>query len=182
MNIIMRNATVEDASNIAKVHCQSWQESYSGLIEQSYLEKDRYAARLQWHHKRICDVNHHYLVALVDDCIVGFCTAAPFTLHNNQCINEEQKARGLDFTDKGEIDGLYVLRAYQGMGIGKKLFSRAWCWLQEQHLCPFIVWTFKNNFKARSFYESQGGVLTKEIDVEVGGDMYREVAYQFAQV
>ena len=38
MNIIIRNATVEDIEEVASLHVNSWHETYDGIISQNYLD------------------------------------------------------------------------------------------------------------------------------------------------
>lgn len=40
--IEIRPATLADAEAIVRVHVTAWQESYKGIIEQSYLDKLSY--------------------------------------------------------------------------------------------------------------------------------------------
>ena len=37
-NIKIRNATLEDIESVAKLHVDSWRETYAGIISQDYLD------------------------------------------------------------------------------------------------------------------------------------------------
>ena len=42
-----------------------------------------------------------------------------------------------------------------------------------------IVWCFKDNTKARKFYEDLGGVVVEEKIVTIGNEQYEEVGYYY---
>lgn len=173
---LIREPFEEEIAGIAHVHWRTWQTSYLGIIKQSYLESRTFEYSLKvrtnvFHNKATLS-----LVALLHNQVVGFIDGAPLRLHENQSLSQEQKDKR---REKGEICALYLLREHQGKGLGGALFQTMKQRMGEKDLTPFIAWVLKDNRKARSFYENQGGVLVDAIFVTIGGDQYQEVAYQF---
>lgn len=175
-NYSIRKAKVVDVQNIAILHLESSYESYKDLIDQDYLRKRNYLKKIQEHKERIEKGKDLYLIAENQGKIIGFCSAAPLKFHPNQKFSAAQK---LKRHEKGEIDNLYVHSNYHKMGIGRKLFDTAKLWLEENQLIPFLVWVYKDNFKARTFYEHLGGKLVDEVLVSIGDKEYLEAAYKF---
>lgn len=120
----------------AYVHWKSWQETYPGLVDQTYLdsltlEKCRAIAR-QW--------PDNLLVAKDGDRVVGF---AGYGAHGDKTL-----------PDTGEVFAIYVLREYHGTGVGLELMQAA-----LEKLSPyrrFAVWVLKGNGRAIRFYEKCG--------------------------
>lgn len=112
MNVVYRKANLNDAYGIAYVSAYSWYETYDELLPKSYLE-DRINNINSSVEKTKSFIRNHpdYLVALVDDKIAGIC--------------EYEKSSDNKMLDYGRIGALYVLKKYQGYGIGKELFKRA---------------------------------------------------------
>ena len=138
MKYKIRPATAEDAYGIARVHSVAWHETYTGLIAEEFLKTrtvERSLSRMQNGWKNMS-------VAEADGEIVGFCGVSP--------------ARDEDLPGVGEVQGLYVLRAYQKVGIGKALLADGVQRLQGQGFSEICLWVLDTNENARRFYESQG--------------------------
>jgi ribosomal protein S18 acetylase RimI-like enzyme len=173
----VRKAILKDALDIANVHLKCWQETYSALLGQSFLNKRTCVYYLEKYEQRLKNEKRLCLIALSQGKIIGFCTAAPLEFHNNQSFSSTQLEELRN--NKGEIDNLYLLKKFQGIGVGRMLLAKASLWLEMNHLSPFLIWTLKNNLDARKFYESQGGKLVAEVLTRIGENKYPEVAYRF---
>ncbi len=110
MNI--REARLEDAAAIAKVHVDSWQTTYGGLLPKEYTKKRTYQKRYNNWKKRLyatTKTETDYFIYIAEDPvkeIVGFVDGG--------------LARS-DSNFQGEIYALYTLEAYQRKGIGRSL-------------------------------------------------------------
>ena len=60
---------------------------------------------------------------------------------------------------KQEVGLLYISKAYQGLGIGRKLFSLAYNKIKEKGYNEFFVSCNKYNVSAQKFYEKMGGKI-----------------------
>ncbi len=147
-NIIIRKAGISDAEEKGFVHYHSWNETYTGLIDQSFLDSRSLEKCIE--SARNHPENNY--VAVVDDHIVGF-----------SCY---LKARDEDLKDAGEIMAIYILKDYYGLGIGKKLM--AVCYKELSQYNKIILWVLKTNKNAIDFYEHIGFVQDgKEKEVKI---------------
>jgi GNAT superfamily N-acetyltransferase len=67
---------------------------------------------------------------------------------------------GFALVRENDLDALYVAPEAQRCGVGAALFRRA----QEARPQGFGWWVFRDNTRARRFYESQGGLCLYETD------------------
>jgi ribosomal protein S18 acetylase RimI-like enzyme len=134
--IVIRKATINDAESKGYVHYHSWNETYTGLIDQEYLDSrsvDKCTAAAKRHPENT-------YVAIVNDKIVGF-----------SCYS---KARDNDIDEAGEIIAIYILSDYFGLGIGRKLMDI--CYKELEEYKNIILWVLKTNKHAIDFYEYVG--------------------------
>lgn len=165
---LIRQATLDDAASIAAVSVQSWQESYQGILDQDTLNSLSVEQRLKGQLKFFSEASKGQFVACLGKTIVGFCDAGPL-----------RTARINSKIAKGEIYAIYVLNTYKDLGMGHGLFSTAVSFLHSQELCPFIAWALKENKRARTFYERQGGKICESDTYIIAGKAYPEVCYLF---
>ena len=132
---IRKMETNEEIRGKAYVHWKSWQESYSGLIDQNYLDaltlEKCEAIAYRW--------PDNILIAKADGNVIGFCGYG-------QCRDE-------DVQDAGEIFAIYVLQEYQGRGIGSALMQAA---LDQLAYDRIVLWVLQGNEKAIRFYQKCG--------------------------
>ncbi|KQS39507.1 GNAT family N-acetyltransferase [Exiguobacterium sp. Leaf196] len=144
----IREARLEDALAIARVHIDAWRETYQGIIPDSYLAQLSYAKRTKQWEQTLID-QRVYVVELEDE-VVGFAQGGP----------NRRDAR------EGELYAIYVFRASQGQGLGKALFQRIIEDLAEYEAMQVSV--LRDN-PACQFYERFGGQLFEESMIERGG-------------
>ncbi|WP_368914616.1 N-acetyltransferase family protein [Exiguobacterium acetylicum] len=144
----IREARLEDALAIARVHIDAWRETYQGIIPDSYLAQLSYEKRTKQWEQTLVD-QRVYVVELEDE-VVGFAQGGP----------NRRDAR------EGELYAIYVLRASQGQGLGKALFQRIIEDLAEYEAMQVSV--LRDN-PACQFYERFGGQLLEESMIERGG-------------
>ena len=76
---------------------------------------------------------------------------------------------------------IYLLKAYQRQGIGRKLMATVALRLKNYGHSSLLVWVIKDN-SYRKFYEVLGGQPVGEKMVETGGRMLKKVAYGWADM
>lgn len=162
---LIREAAPRDAASIARVHVESWRNSYAGIIPDKVLLRltvAEHEARW-WRHALYRSRNHFvYVVDHPDDGVVGFGSGGGI------------RDRGLPF--KGEVYTLYLLDDYHGRGIGKRLFQALAQRLVVEFGPTLIVWALEDN-PSRFFYQALGGRLSARKQTVLGGTKLGEVAY-----
>ena len=134
--IIIRKATSLDAEGKGYVHYHSWNQTYTGLIDQDYLD----SRSLEGCIKTAKKFPNNTFVAVDKNKIVGFASYI--------------KARDEDITNAGEVIAIYLLKEYKGLGIGKKLMNE--CLKELKEFNKVIVWVLSSNLSTISFYEHLG--------------------------
>lgn len=144
----IREARLEDASAIARVHIDAWRETYQGTIPAPYLAQLSYAKRTKQWEQTVVDQRVYVVEA--EGEVVGFAQGGP----------SRSDAR------EGELYAIYVLQASQGQGLGKALFQRIAFDLAEYGTMQVAV--LRDNPACR-FYERFGGQVIEESMIERGG-------------
>lgn len=172
----IRKAIASDAEGIAHVHVKSWQTSYRGIIEQSFLDNISYEQRLELRKKILNSEGALQLIVTFGEQIIGFADAGPL---RPKPYNEQFFPSQEENVKYGEIYAIYLLREHQRKGLGKKLYQECRRWFKVQGYHHFVTWGLADNTHARRFYESEGGELVGEITVNIGDQDYKENCYLF---
>lgn len=135
MLIIKKMETEAEIRGRAFVHYQSWQEAYSGLLDQEYLN----ALTLEKCERIAFQWPENNLIAKDGEKVVGFIAYGTY--------------RGEDLPDTGEIISIYVLKDYYGKGIGRMLMEEGLKYLSYPKIA---LWVLKDNTRAIRFYEKNG--------------------------
>lgn len=162
MDYIIRRGQIEDARAIAHVHVQSWRETYVGLIPQNVLDGLSIDDREQMWCRALQSGRSGMYCATADAQISGFISVG----------------QSRDRTTYSEVYALYLLRRYQGRGIGKALFETAKQHARESGTQALRLWVLDSN-PTRGFYESMGGKIGAEKTENMEGAQLREVEYLF---
>lgn len=137
MEVTIREMTQQDCAGKGYVQYRSWEETYRGLLPDQYLE-DR---TLAWCIQAAETYPIPTLVAEDGGSVVGF-------------VCYFKKAR--DFVrrrDASEIAALYVLKGWQGRGIGSRLLACALSRLPQGQVSLFVL---EGNAHAIAFYQRKG--------------------------
>lgn len=168
MNI--RPATPTDIPQIARVHMESWQNTYRGLVSDTFLDNlDLNAHTARWQ-KRLSNPDSGefaYVSTDVGGDVIAFATGSP-----------EQPDHPLYRT---ELWALHVSKPFQGLGLGKHLFSAIAKHLYSQGYTSLMLWVLKGN-PAQQFYERMGGAFVADIVEEFQGAQIPKVAYGWVDI
>lgn len=133
--IAIRRATVDDAVAVARVHIQSWRETYSPMLEPGELDElslerraDRWATNLTG--------GTQLWVAEADGTVVGIAGLGGG--------RHEEHPRPL------ELGALYVIADFHGTGAGQHLLDAA---IGD---APAFLFVARGNARAIRFYERNG--------------------------
>ena len=151
MNVIYKKASVDDAYDIRYISAHSWKETYSNLVPSYFLDyklehiEDKVDEQKQF----ITDGKNDYYIAEADGKNVGFVCFG-------ECDSDDYKGYGY-------VLALYLLKDYQGFGIGKNLFKIALEGLKEKGFTKLILECMSGN-KTISFYEKYNGKIVDTIN------------------
>lgn len=151
-----REATLQDAGNIARLHALSWQQHYRGILHDDFLDNQVRQNRQELWHSRLQNPteNQFVVVAEEDNTLYGFA-----------CV-----FAGADPVWGALLDNLHVLSIQKGQGIGMKLIKSAASWVYSKHKNQGLyLWVYTKNTKARGFYERMGGINQEEVLTENPG-------------
>ncbi|HWT32592.1 MAG TPA: GNAT family N-acetyltransferase [Microbacterium sp.] len=140
-SLVVRPVRDVDAEALGRVHAKCWHETYDHLISKAALESvsPRRLAEL-WTHWAVQGPEFRMSAALVEGEIVGFVGSGP--------------ARDKDAPRGRELYFIYLLSAFQGTGIGQKLFDAA---VADGE--PVYLWVADDNPRAHRFYQRNGFAL-----------------------
>ena len=165
MKPIIRKGTSADALGIATVQTLSWKITYNGIIADTYLDNLDIDSKAEWWTKAISQNVSVYVAET--DRLVGFATGG--------------KGDGQDSNYEGELYAIYLLKEFQGKGIGKMLFDEVAKEMTQNGINSMLVWVLKDN-PSKDFYIKQGGKLIKEEVIEIGNQKLTEEAYGWSDL
>ncbi|WPP35147.1 GNAT family N-acetyltransferase [Bacillus sonorensis] len=166
-HVKIRKAVLADAKGIARVHVDSWKTTYANIVPDDYLQGLTYEKREQIWIKNI-PLGGVYAAENNEGEIVGFSSGG---------AERSGKYSGFD----GELYAIYILKEYQGHGIGKALFKQIIDEIKGMGLRSMIVLVLKENV-SRLFYEALGGQKIDAIEVEIGGRKLSELVYGWEDI
>lgn len=161
---LIRKATPKDALGIGIVQAYTWKTTYSGLMPDTLIDSRIAALKLIAEEcKSEIKQNDNFIVAVVDDTIIGFCLYG--------------SSRNEDYKASGEIFALYVLKGYQGENVGRQLFVAGKNELIRRSYSSMIINCLKGN-PSLGFYEHMGGKIVGERhDCIKGQNLSEDILY-----
>jgi L-amino acid N-acyltransferase YncA len=160
MNV--REANIADANGIAKVHVDSWRTTYENIIPDEFLKNLSYERREQLWTNNIPKGN--VFVAENDEGkIVGFSSGG-----------KERSGKYKEY--HGELSSIYILKEYQGQGIGKPLVKPVIKEIEKLGMNTMLVIVLEDN-NSRLFYEALGGKIIDKVKVEIASKKLNELVY-----
>src|SRR5262245_2642033 len=125
----IREARIEDAAAIAKVHVDAWRTTYPGIVPAEFLASLSYAEREgKWRDGLAAPEYGEFThVAEIDnDQIVGFATGGP------------ERSGKLDYC--GELHAIYLAAGSRREGIGRRLVHSVAERLLQLKYNSIMVW------------------------------------------
>ena len=165
--IEIRKADLNDTKGIAKVHVDSWKTTYFNIVPNEYLNNLTYESQEKIWKKNIPS-GGIYVAANNDGEIVGFSAGGRERSGNYN---------GFD----GELYAIYILKEYQGHGIGRQLVIPIIEEIKKLGLTSMLVLVLKDN-NSRQFYEALGGIEIDEVEVRIGGEKLSESVYGWKDI
>lgn len=163
----IRPAASGDESALARVHVQSWQEAYHGLIPQDYLDQlpSSIEKRTNNWKSTLANPERWTWVAEGSQGIVGFVLFGTPRDENREGYVE--------------LGAIYLLASEKGKGIGFSLLSAGFNKMRDLGYKKSYFWVLENNPTIK-FYERSGARFSGHTkDDEIGGKQFKELAYDW---
>ncbi|MCU6795657.1 GNAT family N-acetyltransferase [Paenibacillus sp. WQ 127069] len=158
----IRRAKLADAKGIAKVHVDSWRTTYTHIIPDDFLHNLSYERREQlW--INVIPQGIVFVAENDEGKIVGFADGG-----------KERSGKYLDYD--GELNAIYLLKEYQGQGIGTILVKSVIHELKQLGMKSLVVLVLEDN-NSRLFYEELGGKCIDTVEIEFSGKKLKELVY-----
>ncbi len=165
----IRRAAPGDEPFLPKVHIQSWQETYPGLIPSAYLDSlsDELAERIEIWQNILVNPKRWAWVAVDDGgAIIGFILFGPPRDENRDTYIE--------------LGAIYLLRSHHGGGIGHALLSHGFDFMKSLGYQKSYCWVLEGNPTTR-FYEKTGAKFVGQTKIEeTAGKDLTELAYEWS--
>jgi ribosomal protein S18 acetylase RimI-like enzyme len=160
----IRRAREADLGGLSKVFDASWREAYRGIIPGVALERLISTRDRAWW---LGALRRGRPLAVVEtgELVVGY---AAYGRTRSRALGAE-----------AEIDELYLLPEYQGVGLGRRLFRAVRNDLADHGLARLGVWSLEDNTRAGAFYAGLGGVAGPRVLDRVAGVPLPKVGFLF---
>ena len=167
----IRRAHKNDASAIGRVHVETWQSTYAGLLPDALLAGMSDVRQSAYWSRVLADRHESRGVFVADDedmGVVGFGSCGPV----------RDPPEGLNGTEQrvGEVYTLYVESDFQNQGLGRRLLDAMFRQLRADGFDTAVLWMLAAN-PTSFFYEGLGGDRVGHRIDRLGGSEVEEVAY-----
>jgi ribosomal protein S18 acetylase RimI-like enzyme len=141
---VIRRAGLADAETVARIHVESWNVTYRGIMPDEVIARTDLAYRTAFWAERLADGEWPVLLLEEHGQAVAFCQMIPTPDHDD------------DPRTVGHITSLHVLPPLRGRGYGRALLERAFAEFGDRGFAAVTLWVLQNNRTARAFYERSG--------------------------
>ena len=147
MDASIRKVQQGDANALAYIQTESWKAAFAGILDAETLAKCTNIDRATAMYQRLLDENkgNGYLLS-VDG--------------NPHCIAYWDAARDVEFTGKAELICIHSLPDNWHKGYGSQMMDQVLKDIEEAGYSEVVLWVFRENHRARAFYEAKGFRLT----------------------
>ena len=147
--INIRKVKVGDANTLAFIQTESWKSAFNRILSKEDLDK-------------YTDMNRAitlYSKLLNDNIGNGFILMIN---ENPHCIAYWDKTRDDEMEGDAEIICIHSLCDNWGKGYGTEMMNHILRDIKNSGFSKVMLWVFKENHRARKFYEKHGFVLTEK--------------------
>lgn len=141
---MIRDATLDDALAIAKVHLEARSAGYADFIDEAYIASVTLEDLAAGWRMRLAEPDRRTLIAEVEGEVLGF-------------VHFGSPPEGPKPSERAGILGfIYVLPHHWGTGVGASLLAAAEDGLAAQGFTSAFLGVYEENRRARAFYERHG--------------------------
>ncbi|MDI9216892.1 MULTISPECIES: GNAT family N-acetyltransferase [Clostridium] len=148
MSVInIRRVKAGDANTLAYIQTESWKNAFNKILSKENLDK----------YTNINEAIELYNMLLSKNIGNGFILSIN---ENPHCIAYWDKARDEEMKGYSEIICIHSLCDNWGKGYGTVMMDYILRDIKNAGFSKVMLWVFKENIRARKFYENHGFVLT----------------------
>jgi len=140
----LRRAGSGDAETVGRIHVESWNVAYRGIMPDDVIARTDLAYRTAFWAERIADPEWPVYLLEGQGQAVAFCQMIPTRDADD------------DATRVGHITSLHVLPDRRGHGYGRALMDHVLAEFQRRAFAQVTLWVLEENRSARAFYEKYG--------------------------
>lgn len=140
----LRQATSADAEAVGRIHVESWNVAYRGIMPDDVIALTDLSYRTQFWAERIADREWPVFLLEENGKSVAFCQMVP------------SKDPDDDPARVGHITSIHVLPHLRGRGHGRVLMEHVLHEFQKRGFTQVTLWVLEENRKARAFYQKYG--------------------------
>lgn len=154
----IRRATIDDADTVSSLGARTFSDTFAHLYPSEDLETFlAYAYGLERTRRDLADPAMATWLMELDGDAIGYATAGPCGLPHPDVQPGD-----------GELNRIYVLKAFQGGGRGSLLLKTVFDWLEKDGPRPLWIGVWSENFGAQKLYQSKGFEKVGEYRFPVG--------------
>lgn len=146
METMIRKVQQGDANALAYIQTESWKAAFAEILDAEILEKCTDIDRAIAMYQGLLDENkgNGYLLT------VG---------GKPHCIAYWDAARDTEFAKKAELICIHSLPDNWHKGFGSQMMDFVLTDIKKAGYSEVVLWVFRDNLRARAFYEAKGFVL-----------------------
>ncbi|MBQ7077843.1 MAG: GNAT family N-acetyltransferase [Lachnospiraceae bacterium] len=147
MSVMIRKVMQGDEERLAHIQTESWKAAFSDILDEETLAKCADIEKTTSMYKWLLDehIANGYIL-FVDD--------------KPHCISYWDEARDEEFKGKAEIVCIHSLPDNWHKGYGSKMMDEVLKDIKAAGYKEAYLWVFKDNARAKSFYEAKGFKLS----------------------
>ena len=165
---VIRRAGPADAEVLAALGVETFIEAFGHLYPRRDLE--RFVAEaydLSRTQGELADAAKATWLVEADGQAIGYASAGPCALPHPDVT-----------AGCGELKRIYFRKAWQGGGLGARLFDEAMAWLEDRGARTVWIGVWSENHGAQRFYERRGFAKAGEYGFRVGDTVDREYIFR----
>lgn len=175
--MLIRHAREDDADAMAQLIVDTFFAAHATQIPAEALQR----RRDDWTHETSAKAWRRPLRAIAsgaetEDCIFVACT------DDGDLIGLAMGTPAEGLTHTGEVSAVYVRPDQQGRGIGRQLVQTVATWLHARGHNALRIMALAANAPARRFYETLGGTVVDEMEMDEYGCMLPFVVYGWPDI
>jgi len=147
METEIRKVRQGDENTLAYIQTESWKAAFAGIFDAETLTKytDINRAAAMYRNLLANSIGNGYIL-LVDG--------------KPHCIAYWDAARDAEFAGKAELICIHSLPDNWHKGYCTRMMDRVLKDIREAGYSEAVLWVFRNNIRARAFYEAEGFTMT----------------------